>query len=64
MKPGIRSAITAAVLFGASVPLSKSLLGGLPPLTLAGLLYLGSGLGLRAHGRDPIETGRSIRLRA
>ena len=51
MKPGVRSAILAAVLFGASVPLSKSLLGGLPPLTLAGLLYLGSGLGLAAWRR-------------
>lgn len=51
MKPGVRPAILAAALFGASVPLSKSLLGGLPPLTLSGLLYLGSGLGLAAWRR-------------
>ena len=36
----------AAALFGASTPLAKSLVGDLPPLLLAGLLYLGSGLGL------------------
>jgi drug/metabolite transporter (DMT)-like permease len=36
----------AAGLFGASTPLAKLLLGEIPPLLLAGLLYLGSGLGL------------------
>ena len=39
-------ALAAAALFGASTPLAKLLLGDLPPLALAGLLYLGSGLGL------------------
>lgn len=39
-------ALAAAALFGASTPLAKLLLGELPPLALAGLLYLGSGLGL------------------
>jgi drug/metabolite transporter (DMT)-like permease len=34
------------VLFGASTPFAKRLLGDLPPVLLAGLLYLGSGLGL------------------
>lgn len=34
------------MLFGASTPLAKQLLGELPPVLLAGLLYLGSGLGL------------------
>jgi drug/metabolite transporter (DMT)-like permease len=37
--------IFAAVLFGASAPLSKILLGSIDPLPLAALLYLGSGLG-------------------
>lgn len=37
-------AIIAAALFGASAPLSKLLLDGIPPLQLAGLLYLGSGI--------------------
>ena len=39
-------ALAAAALFGASTPLAKLLLGDLPPLALAGLLDLGSGLGL------------------
>lgn len=40
-------ALAAAVLFGASTPLAKLLLGqGADPWLLAGLLYLGSGLGL------------------
>jgi drug/metabolite transporter (DMT)-like permease len=39
-------AILAAVLFGASTPFSKLLLGQIDPLLLAGLLYLGSGIGL------------------
>jgi drug/metabolite transporter (DMT)-like permease len=43
---GVTVAILAAVLFGASTPFSKSLLGQINPLLLAGLLYLGSGIGL------------------
>jgi drug/metabolite transporter (DMT)-like permease len=39
-------ALLAALLFGASTPFSKLLLGHTPPALLAGLLYLGSGLGL------------------
>lgn len=42
------AALAAAALFGASTPLAKRLLGDLSPVTLAGLLYLGSGLGLGA----------------
>jgi len=41
----ILQAIFAAILFGASAPLSKVLLGELDPIPLAGFLYLGSGLG-------------------
>lgn len=41
-------ALLAAALFGASTPLAKLLLGQMPPLVLAGLLYLGSGAGLLA----------------
>jgi drug/metabolite transporter (DMT)-like permease len=37
--------IAAAVLFGASAPLSKVLLGSIDPLPLAAFLYIGSGLG-------------------
>jgi drug/metabolite transporter (DMT)-like permease len=39
-------ALAAALLFGASTPLAKLLVGDEPPLLMAGLLYLGSGLGL------------------
>jgi drug/metabolite transporter (DMT)-like permease len=39
-------AIAAALLFGLSTPAAKSIVGEVPPLLLAGLLYLGSGLGL------------------
>ena len=38
--------LAAAALFGISTPFSKLLLGEIPPVLLAGLLYLGSGLGL------------------
>ena len=38
-------ALFAAVLFGASAPLSKLLLGEVQPVPLAALLYLGSGSG-------------------
>ncbi len=39
-------ALAAALLFGASAPLAKLLVGEVPPLMLAGLLYLGSSMGL------------------
>ncbi len=39
-------ALGAALLFGLSTPLAKGLLGDLPPMLVAGLLYLGSGVGL------------------
>jgi drug/metabolite transporter (DMT)-like permease len=45
-KPGVLQALLAAILFGASTPLAKGLLADVSPQVLAGLLYLGSGLGL------------------
>lgn len=39
-------ALLSAALFGASTPLAKLLVGETAPLVLAGLLYLGSGIGL------------------
>lgn len=59
--PGVGLAIASALLFGASTPLAKALLGGgVDAWSLAGLLYLGSGVGLsavwaarRALGRRP-----------
>ena len=44
----IAYALLSAALFGASTPLAKLLVGAMPPLALAGLLYLGSGIGLSA----------------
>jgi drug/metabolite transporter (DMT)-like permease len=38
--------LAAAVLFGASTPLSKLLLPGVSPLMLAALLYVGAGIGV------------------
>ncbi|MDP1923658.1 MAG: EamA family transporter [Thiobacillus sp.] len=46
LRSAIWPALAAATLFGASTPLVKLLVGELPTLLLAGLLYLGSGLGL------------------
>ncbi len=45
-KRGVAAALGAALLFGASTPLAKLLLGDVSPWLLAGLLYLGSGVGL------------------
>jgi drug/metabolite transporter (DMT)-like permease len=60
---GVVMATGSAALFGASTPLAKRLLGGgFDPWLLAGLLYLGSGLGLgvlhlaqRSRNRPPAE---------
>jgi drug/metabolite transporter (DMT)-like permease len=46
MHRGAMAALTAAMLFGAGTPLAKLLLAQTSPWLLAGLLYLGSGLGL------------------
>jgi drug/metabolite transporter (DMT)-like permease len=46
MHKGIVYALLAAALFGASTPFAKGLLGHVQPVMLAGMLYLGSGLGL------------------
>ena len=46
--PGAPLALGAAVLFGASTPFSKFLLGSIDPWMLAGILYLAAGLGLFA----------------
>jgi drug/metabolite transporter (DMT)-like permease len=43
---GAGPALLAAALFGASTPLAKLLLRGIDPWMLAGVLYLGSGIGL------------------
>jgi drug/metabolite transporter (DMT)-like permease len=44
----ILTALGAAALFGATTPIAKALLGPMPPFMVAGLFYLGSGIGLGA----------------
>lgn len=44
--PGAALALGAAVLFGVATPFSKLLIGVVDPQLLAGLLYLGAGIGL------------------
>lgn len=44
--PGVAASLAAAALFGAGTPLAKLLLGTVSPWLMAGLLYLGAGLGL------------------
>ena len=46
MSIGVYYALGGAVLFGASTPIAKILLGEIQPVMVAGLLYAGSGLGL------------------
>lgn len=48
-QPGVPAALAAALLFGGGTPFAKWLLAGVNPWLLAGLLYLGSGLGLSAY---------------
>ncbi|NJD33469.1 MAG: DMT family transporter [Betaproteobacteria bacterium] len=48
---GVSAALAAALLFGAGTPLAKLLLKDVGPWLLAGLLYLGSGIGLLLYRR-------------
>jgi drug/metabolite transporter (DMT)-like permease len=59
--PGVPLALASAVLFGASAPFAKLLLGSTDPQLLAGLLYLGAGFGLAiGHaGRSALGVGMS-----
>ncbi len=50
-QPGVSSVLVAALLFGAGTPLAKWLLDAVSPWLLAGLLYLGSGVGLTLYRR-------------
>ena len=49
LQKGILAALGSALLFGAGTPLAKLLLTHVSPWLLAGLLYLGSGLGLTLY---------------
>jgi len=59
MHKGVVYALLAAALFGASTPFAKTLVGQVVPVALAGLLYLGSGIGLLACfiGRAIVRRG-------
>ena len=67
MNRSVFYALLAAVLFGASTPVAKLLVGDVQPLLLAGLLYLGSGIGLSVarliRDRRWQPSGRCIRDR-
>ncbi|MDZ4805522.1 MAG: DMT family transporter [Candidatus Eisenbacteria bacterium] len=66
-RPAVLTALLAAILFGISTPIAKGLLGVTSPQVLAGLLYLGSGLGLglwfliRRTGRSAPTTSKETR---
>ncbi|HUH59979.1 MAG TPA: EamA family transporter [Candidimonas sp.] len=59
-RPGVMPALLAALLFGAGTPLAKLLLNSVSPWLLAGLLYLGSGVGLTIYRR--IRREPAVRL--
>lgn len=48
-KPGVPATLGAALLFGGGTPFAKLLLHGVNPWLLAGILYLGSGLGVTLY---------------
>ncbi len=60
---GVQAALASALLFGVAAPLAKRLLGTVDPQLLAGLLYLGSGVGLtlwrRTTGARPERIPRA-----
>jgi drug/metabolite transporter (DMT)-like permease len=57
--PGIAAALGAALLFGAGTPFAKLLLEATSPWLLAGILYLGAGIGLAAlRWRRPAQPVR------
>lgn len=60
----ILMALVAALLFGASTPISKLLLDSLAPFQLAGCLYLGAALGVLpavlAEGRSSASHGKRL----
>ena len=62
LNDGIAAAMGAALLFGAGTPLAKLLLGSVGPWMLAGLFYLGSGVGLtlvrRAVKATPVKLAK------
>ena len=62
LKP-LFAVLASAVLFGVSTPLAKLLLGAIPPVALAGLLYAGVFLGLAIYRSAPGWVGQWGRSR-
>lgn len=66
-KRGIYAALLSAILFGMSPVACKAIVGDMSPFLLAGLLYLGSGLGLAGavlrHPNQALEALRSLSRR-
>ena len=62
LNASVLAAFGAAALFGASTPFAKALVGAVPPVLLAGLLYAGSGIGLWSARilRDRGVTGATL----
>ena len=58
---GVQAALASALLFGAGTPLAKLLLDTVNPWLLAGLLYLGSGVGLSIF--RVVRRAQRVRLR-
>src|SRR5262245_54293640 len=59
--------LLAAMLFGVATPFSKVLLGAIPPITLAGLLYLGAAAAVMPFARRgtvtmPRDSANAARL--
>lgn len=65
MRKGIALALLAAALYAVNAPFSKLLLSSVPPTLMAGLLYVGAGVGMAAIAltrRLRGKQGREMRL--
>ncbi|MDB6020665.1 MAG: cnrT, partial [Pedosphaera sp.] len=51
----------SAVLFGAGTPFAKKFLPGTNPVLMAGLLYLGSGIGLGIYWLLRRSSGHAVK---
>lgn len=59
---GVLYALLAALLFGVTTPLAKSMLSSVAPVLLAGLFYLGSGTGLSIYLLATAKTVKGRKL--
>lgn len=58
---GVVYALLASLLFGVTTPVAKTLLADVNPITLAGLFYAGSGIGLWLY-RTALRVSRALKL--